>query len=184
MAEGAVEGFTAYNEHIRLEKGFHLPNSAGRRAWHTAAGKARFIGHALPVDTIMARARAHYGDGVLCLATIRAHRQYNTTVYRDPKGEVDRYRGVYGTRHVLFVGRATLDRLGFAEGDIVRVRAAAPDGIERCVDGMRLVATGAQGDDVFGYFPELTPLLSPALVARGSNTPAFKQIPVLIERAR
>ena len=49
---------------------------------------------------------------------------------------------------------------------------------------MRLVATGAQGDDLFGYFPELTPLLSPALVARGSNTPAFKQIPVLLEHAR
>ncbi|GGX93701.1 FdhF/YdeP family oxidoreductase [Pseudoduganella dura] len=182
VAEGAVEGFADYNERIRAEKGFHLPNGAGRREWATAVRKARFIAHPLPADTIMARARARHGDRVLCLATIRAHRQYNTTVYRDPKGEVDRYRGVHGTRHVLFVGRAALARLGFADGDVVRVRAASPDGIERHVDGIRLAAAALDGDDVFGYFPELTPLLSPALVARGSNTPAFKQIPVLIER--
>jgi len=183
VAEGAVEGFTGYNELIRREKGFHLPNSAARREWRTAAGKARFVAHPLPADTIMARARVQHGDRVLCLATIRAHRQYNTTVYRDPKGEVDRYRGVHGTRQLLFVGRGTLARLGFADGDVVRVRAASPDGIERHVDGIRLVATAQGSDDVFGYFPELTPLLSPALVARGSNTPAFKQIPVVLERA-
>jgi molybdopterin-dependent oxidoreductase alpha subunit len=183
VAEGAVEGFEGYNDSIRREKGFHLPNSAGLRQWATPGGKARFIGHALPADSIMARARRQHGDRVLCLATIRAHRQYNTTVYRDPKGEVDRYRGVHGTRHLLFVGRDALARLGFADGDVVRVRAAAPDGIARHVDGIRLVATAQAGDDVFGYFPELTPLLSPALVARGSNTPAFKQIPVLLERA-
>ncbi|QBI05081.1 FdhF/YdeP family oxidoreductase [Pseudoduganella albidiflava] len=183
VADGAVDGFAGYNERIRHDKGFHLPNSAGRREWHTAVHKARFVAHALPRDTAMARARAQYGDRVLCLATIRAHRQYNTTVYRDPKGEVDRYRGVHGTRHLLFVGNGTLARLGFADGDMVRVRAASPDGIERHVDGIRLVAAGQAGDDVFGYFPELTPLLSPALVARGANTPAFKQIPVLLERA-
>jgi molybdopterin-dependent oxidoreductase alpha subunit len=183
VAEGAVEGFSGYNDTILIDKGFNLPNSAGRREWRTAAGKARFVAHALPADTIMGRARARYGDRVLCLATIRAHRQYNTTVYRDPKGEVDRYRGVHGTRHLLFVGRATLGRLGFADGELVRVRAASPDGIARHVDGIRLVATALGGDDVFGYFPELTPLLSPALVARGSNTPAFKQVPVLLERA-
>ncbi|WP_338760417.1 FdhF/YdeP family oxidoreductase [Massilia sp. METH4] len=186
VAFGAVEGFEGYNDKIRRKdskNGFHLPNSAARRAWCTAVGKARFIGHALPRDTIMGRARAAHGDRVLCLATIRAHRQYNTTIYRDPKGEVDRYRGVHGTRHLLFVGRGTLARLGFQDGEVVRVRAAAPDGVERHVDGIRLVATSQQGDDVFGYFPELTPLLSPALVARGANTPAFKQIPVLLERS-
>jgi Fe2+ transport system protein FeoA len=103
-------------------------------------------------------------------------------VYRDPKGEVDRYRGVHGSRHVLFAGASRLARLGFADGDVVRVCAAAPDGIERHVDGIRLVAIDYGHDDVFGYFPELTPLLSPLLVARGANTPAFKQIPVLLER--
>jgi hypothetical protein len=37
--------------------------------------------------------------------------------------------------------------------------------------------------DVFGYFPELTPLVPPGLVARGSATPAFKEVPVLLKPA-
>ncbi|WP_256079285.1 FdhF/YdeP family oxidoreductase [Massilia sp. YIM B04103] len=183
VAQGAVSGFENYNEKIRQQRGFRLPNTAGERIWKTATGKARFIAHALPAETIMSRARAQYGDRVLCLATIRAHRQYNTTVYRDPKGEVDRYRGVHGSRKVLFIGPDVLRRLGFSDGELVTVRAAAPDGIERKVEGIRLIEYALQGDDVIGYFPELTPLISPELVARGSNTPAFKQVPVLLEKA-
>jgi anaerobic selenocysteine-containing dehydrogenase len=137
----------------------------------------------LPTETIMSRARARHGARVLCLATVRAHRQYNTTVYKDPKGEVDRYRGVHGGRKILFIGEQALARLGFADGDMVDIRAASSDGVERRVRGFRLVRWALQGDDVFGYFPELTPLLSPDLVARGSNTPTFKEIPILLEPA-
>ena len=131
----------------------------------------------------MSRAIAAFGPRVLCLATVRAHRQYNTTVYRDPRGEVDRYRGIHATRKVLFIGAAALARLGFADGELVTIRAASPDGIERRVQGFRLVQHAIHGDDVFGYFPELTPLISPQLRARGSNTPAYKEVPVLLERA-
>ena len=180
VAAYAVEGFEAYNARIRERQGFRLPNSAGLRVWHTASGKARFSAHALPRDTIMSRARAEHGDRVLCLATVRAHRQYNTTVYHDPKGEVDRYRGVHSTRKVLFLGPSTLARLGLRDGDTVTVRAVAPDGIRRELSGYRLAERPMPDGDVVGYFPELTPLLSPALVARGSNTPAFKEIPILL----
>ncbi|WP_395406063.1 FdhF/YdeP family oxidoreductase [Pseudoduganella sp. UC29_106] len=180
VAAHAVEGFGHYNRRIRERLGFRLPNSAGARIWHTASGKARFSAHALPQDTIMSRARAAYGDKVLCLATVRAHRQYNTTIYRDPQGEVDRYRGVHGTRKVLFIGPSTLQRLGLQDGDSVTVRAAAPDGITRELSGYRLVERPLPDGDVIGYFPELTPLISPELVARGSNTPAFKEVPVLL----
>ena len=182
VARDAVEGFTDYNNNIRERRGFHLPNSASLRVWNTESGKAQFIAHGLPQDTIMRRARMRHGDRVLCLATVRAHRQYNTTVYQDPKGEVDRYRGVYNTRKVLFIGLATLERLGFKDGDIVNLRAASLDGIERRVFGFRLVQYAIPGDDVFCYFPELTPLCSTDLTARGSNTPAFKEVPILIER--
>jgi molybdopterin-dependent oxidoreductase alpha subunit len=180
VAAYAVEGFEGYNEKVRQRAGFRLPNTAGQRIWHTASGKARFTAHALPADTIMSRARAEHGDQVLCLATVRAHRQYNTTVYRDPKGEVDRYRGVHSTRKVLFIGPSTLVRLHLRDGDIVTVRAASPDGIARELSGYRLVERPMPDGDVIGYFPELTPLISPALVARGSNTPAFKEVPILL----
>jgi molybdopterin-dependent oxidoreductase alpha subunit len=182
VAQGAVAGFEQYNANIRRKRGFHLPNTAALREWKTDSGKANFAPHALPQDGIMRRARAVHGDRVVCLATVRAHRQYNTTVYHDPTGEVDRYRGVHGTRKVLFIGPDTLARLGFKDGDTVRLRAASLDGIERMVEGYRLVEYPIHGDDVFGYFPELTPLSSPDLTARGSNTPAFKQVPILIER--
>ncbi|CAN7334363.1 FdhF/YdeP family oxidoreductase [Pseudoduganella sp. LjRoot289] len=182
VAEGAVAGFEQYNANIRQRRGFHLPNTAALRVWKTDSGKANFAPHALPQDSIMKRARAVHGERVVCLATVRAHRQYNTTVYHDPSGEVDRYRGVRNTRKVLFIGAATLARLGFRDGETVNLRAASLDGIERVVEGYRLVAYPILGDDVFGYFPELTPLSSPDLTARGSNTPAFKEVPILIER--
>jgi molybdopterin-dependent oxidoreductase alpha subunit len=183
VAQGVVDGFANYNQTIRQDRGFRLPNTARERIWATEGNRARFFAHPLPHETIMSRARARHGDKVLCLATMRAHRQYNTTVYKDPTGEIDRYRGIHNGRKVLFISAGTMARLGFADGEVVNIRAAALDGIERCVKGFRLVSYAIEGDDVFGYFPELTPLISPDLLARGSNTPAFKEVPVLIDKA-
>ncbi len=183
VAQGVVDGFANYNQAIRQERGFRLPNTARERIWAVEGNKARFFAHPLPQQTIMSRARERHGDKVLCLATMRAHRQYNTTVYRDPTGEIDRYRGIHHGRKVLFIGSATMARLGFVDGELVNIRAAALDGIERIVKGFRLVSYAIDGDDVFGYFPELTPLISTDLLARGSNTPAFKEVPVLLEKA-
>lgn len=182
VTAGVTSGFERYNEQLRTDGRFHLPNAARARRWDTDSGKARFIAHAIPRETVMTRARARHGDDVLCLATMRAHRQYNTTVYRDESGEVDRYRGVHGTRRVLFIAQADLERRGLRDGDVVDVRAAALDGIERRVEGFRLVRYEVPAGNVFGYFPELTPLLSKDLVAHGSHTPTFKEIPVLIEK--
>lgn len=183
VARTAVAGFEQYNQRIAQPRGFHLPNTARLRDWRTASGKAQFSAIALPQDSIMRRARAAYGEQVLCLATVRAHRQYNTTVYRDSSGEVDRYRGVHHTRKVLFIAAATMARLGLRDGQLVDVHAAAPDGIARQCKGYQLVRYDVPEGDVFGYFPELTPLVSPALVARGSATPAFKEVPVLLKPA-
>lgn len=183
VAQTAVAGFEQYNERITQPRGFYLPNSARNRDWRTASGKAQFTAIELPQDTIMRRARAQYGEQVLCLATVRAHRQYNTTVYRDSTGEVDRYRGVHNTRKVLFIGAATMAKLGLRDGQLVDIHAAAPDGIARQCNGYQLVQYDVPEGDVFGYFPELTPLISPDLMARGSKTPAFKEVPVLLKPA-
>ncbi len=180
VARDVIPGFDGYNDKARRERGFHLPNAAAERRWETENRKARFTVHPLPQDTLMQRARAKHGDKVLCLATMRAHRQYNTTVYRDRTGEVDRYRGVHGTRKILFISQADLDRFGLTNGQRVTLRAAALDGIERRVEGLTLVSYPVHQGDVFGYFPELTPLLAPDMTARGSNTPTFKEIPVVI----
>jgi anaerobic selenocysteine-containing dehydrogenase len=145
VAQTAVAGFEQYNARIAQPRGFHLPNSARLRDWRTASGKAEFSAIALPQDSIMRRARAAYGEQVLCLATVRAHRQYNTTVYRDSTGEVDRYRGVHHTRKVLFIAAATMARLGLRDGQMVDVHAAAPDGIARSCRGARFGHARVQG---------------------------------------
>lgn len=181
VTRGVVAGFDGYNERIREGRGFHLPNAAAERRWDTSNGKARFHPHPLPEHSLLQQVRAKYGNDVLILATVRAHRQYNTTVYHDRGGEVDRYRGVHGTRRVLFISQADLERFGLKAGELVTLRAAALDGIERKVEGLQLVPYPVHQGNVFGYFPELTPLLAPDMTARGSNTPTFKGIPVMIE---
>ncbi len=85
--------FAGYNDRIRVPGGFHLENAAALRRWNTADGKARFlVAPGLDEDPAT---RA----GLLTLATVRSHDQYNTTIY----GFDDRYRGIKGGRDVVFV---------------------------------------------------------------------------------
>src|SRR3546814_6957557 len=88
-----------YNRKLAANGRFTLPNAAAQRRWNTASGKARFIAHPLRDDTPVALARKQHGDAVLTLMTIRAHDQFNTTVYSSD----DRYRDVQGDRRVLFM---------------------------------------------------------------------------------
>ena len=74
------------------------------------------------------------GSDVLQLSTFRSQGQFNTTVYSDR----DRFRGVHGTRMVLFMNRNDIVRLDVAEGDVVNLvtdAGAAKDGMHRQVDG-------------------------------------------------
>ena len=167
-----------FNERVREPHGFRLPNAAAERRWATASGKAEFRPHAIPTDTPVHRARERYGDHVLSLMTIRSHDQYNTTVY----GLDDRYRGISGGRHVVFISEHDLSRLGLADGEWVDLRAASLDGVERRVENFRLVRYDVPPGCIAAYFPEATPLASMEHRARGANTPAMKEIPVLIER--
>lgn len=177
-AAQVVDGFAGYNAAVRSPRGFHLPNAAGQRRWATPSGKARFMVHAIPTDTPVHRARQQHGEDVLCLMTVRSHDQYNTTVY----GADDRYRGVFGGRMVLFMNRADIARRGLADGEHVALRSLATDGVTRRVAGLRVVAYDIPAGCVAGYFPELTPLAAPEWKARGANTPAVKEIPVVVER--
>ena len=66
----------------------------------------------------------HVQDGRLLLQTMRSHDQFNTTIY----GLEDRYRGIHGTREVVFVNPDDLAELGLQDGtyvDIVSERTAA-----------------------------------------------------------
>ena len=61
---------------------------------------------------------------MLHLATLRSNDQFNTTIY----GYSDRFRGVEGTRSVVFMNREDIARLGFVDGEIVDLTTAIDDG--------------------------------------------------------
>lgn len=178
--KNVFEGFDQHNRKIDQPGGVHLANAATSRVWKTASGKAELKVHPIRLDGPVERAQAREGDRVLALMTIRAHDQFNTTVY----GLDDRYRGVFGGRHVIFVNTADLARLGFKDGDWVDIHTCADDGIERSVHGFRAVAYDIPLGCVAAYFPEAQPLVPAGLRSRHTRTPAFKEIPVTLSQAR
>jgi len=50
--------FKDFNERVHKPGGFRLRNTASERVWMTSTGKARFMAHAVPVDTALHKARA------------------------------------------------------------------------------------------------------------------------------
>jgi molybdopterin-dependent oxidoreductase alpha subunit len=174
--EAVFPEFEAFNDRIRQPGGFALPNAAAQRIWRTGSGKANFIlAPGLEEDADIA------GADVLRLTSLRAHDQYNTTVYSLD----DRYRGVFGRRDVLFVNPADLARLGFAEGDVVDVwtagEHAAPD---RVVQALTLVRYPLPAGCCASYYPEMQPLVALGHADPASLTPSYKSVPVRIRKAR
>src|SRR5690606_16720159 len=124
--EAVLPIFADYEKRVREPGGFALKNTARDREWKTETGRARFMAHPVP--------RLAIPDGALRLMTIRSHDQFNTTVY----GLDDRYRGVKGTRDVIFLHPADMEERGIKPGDRVRVKAKWPgDARERSLSGLR-----------------------------------------------
>lgn len=166
------ELFYNFNERIREPGGFYLGNSARDRLWNTAAGRAAFVAAPIPDQSLP--------DGQLRLMTLRSHDQFNTTVYTDD----DRYRGIFGTRKVLFVSSFDLAARGLSDGDLLEIISHYGDGEARRVEGFRAVVYDIPAGCVAGYFPELNPLVSSGSFARRSRTPNSKLVPVTLERYR
>ncbi len=61
----------------------------------------------------------------MVLMSTRSHDQYNTTIY----GMDDRYRGVYGTRKVVFANKEDIAMLGFADGELADMISAWDNGV-------------------------------------------------------
>jgi molybdopterin-dependent oxidoreductase alpha subunit len=180
--EAVFDAFEGFNQRVHHPGGFRLRNAASEREWRTPSGRAVLAPHAIPTDNEVHRARARHAglDTVFILTTVRAHDQYNTTVY----GLDDRYRGVFGQRRVLFMNAEDRVALGLAEGAWVDLLGCADDGVPREATGFRLVDYDIPRGCVAGYYPEtnvLVPLDSYALDAR---TPTSKAVPVRLRASR
>ncbi len=165
-----IPGFADFNRKIREPGGFYLGNSAGRREWRNAAGKACFTTAIL--EPIVVR------DGELRLMTIRSHDQYNTTVY----GLDDRYRGVKGERRVVFLNAGDMRARGLSEGDLVDLVGVDGNGVRRVAPGFKTRAYDIPRGCAAAYFPETNVLVPLDSVAERSNTPTSKFIPVTLRK--
>jgi formate dehydrogenase major subunit len=165
-------GCDDYNDKIRQRGGFVLPHGPrDSRTFPTATGKAMFSVNGLDVIEVP--------PDRLLLQTMRAHDQFNTTIY----SLNDRYRGVKKGRDVVFVNPLDIAELGLRDGDRVDVHSEFTDGVDRVVHGFRLVSYPTARGCAAAYFPEANPLVPLGATAEVSNTPASKSVVVRIERA-
>jgi len=173
---GITAGFEDYDRKLAEHGRFALTNHAAQRRWRTASGKAQFFAHPLRDDSPVAVARAKHGDQVLTLMTIRAHDQFNTTVY----SQDDRYRDVAGDRRVVFLNAADLAARGLKDGDRVDIETLVDDGIERRVAAFTARAWDIPPGCAAAYYPEAGGLIAASTVSTHTHTPLYKEMPVRV----
>jgi anaerobic selenocysteine-containing dehydrogenase len=115
---------------------------------------------------------------MLRLITTRSNDQFNTTVY----GFDDRFRGVKGTRKVVFMNQNDMDKFGLQEAEIVDLACDAGDGVAREVHGFRVTPYAIAQGCCAGYFPECNPLIPIWHHDERAMTPAYKSVPVQIRK--
>ncbi|WP_050478332.1 FdhF/YdeP family oxidoreductase [Herbaspirillum rhizosphaerae] len=170
IAETYPDIFHDFNERMWTPGGFARPLAARERKWNTPNGKANFI----TPDSFDEDPDMPDEPGTLRLMTTRGDSQFNTTVY----GLDDRFRGVHGTRRVLLMNAADMERLALQDGAFVTAQTVCHDDIARRVANLRVQTYDIPAGCIMGYFPELNPLIPLSHHAKGSKVPAAKSIPV------
>ncbi|WP_095100555.1 FdhF/YdeP family oxidoreductase [Pseudomonas sp. Irchel 3A5] len=158
--------------------GFHKPIPAIQREWKTESGRAHFITpQSLDEDSDVSPGSD--SRDVLQLMTLRSNDQFNTTIY----GYEDRFRGVSGTRSVIFMNRNDIVRLGFTAGDWVLLKTAVEPETPREAGPMQIIAYDIPEGCSAAYYPECNPLVPLWHYAERSKVPAAKSIPITLSRA-
>lgn len=165
-----VPGCEDYNRRIRDKAGFYMPNPPHEGKFTTPTGRALFKAH--PLEKI------ELEKGRLFMTTIRSHGQFNTTIYKFH----DRYRGVEGSRRVIFMNAQNIADLGLKAGQTVDITSHFDDG-ERQVSGFIVVPYPIPIDCAATYFPEANPLVPLGSIARGSSTPTSKCVIISVKPA-
>ena len=158
-----VPGCNDYNERVRVPGGFYLPNPPHEGKFPTPEGKALFRSRKLEI--------IKPGEGQLLLTTIRSHDQFNTTIY----GMDDRYRGIDGGRHVIFMNADDIAAQGLEAEQKVDITSHFEDG-ERHARGFTVVPFNIPNGCAAAYFPEANALVPLGSVAERSGTPTSKCI--------
>jgi anaerobic selenocysteine-containing dehydrogenase len=170
------ETFKDFNKRLFQPGGIPRPLPARERKWVTRNGKANFI---TPDRLFPEFSLGVQNDDVLHLATLRSNDQFNTTIY----GYSDRYRGVEGSRRVVFVNAADIARLGFSNGDTVDLITAIDQETARRISEFIIVAYDIPEGCCGAYYPEANALFPLDHHDAKSKTPSYKLLPVRLIRS-
>jgi molybdopterin-dependent oxidoreductase alpha subunit len=166
------EQFKDFNQRMFEPGGFPRPLAARERKWKTPNGKANFT---VPASAPNPPVEA---DGIYQLMTLRADGQFNTTIYN----EDDRFRGIQGSRYVVFINPEDMADIGLRQGDLVTLRTEASDGVERSISELQVVPYDIPRKSIAAYYPECNVLVPLWHFAEGSKVPAAKSVPVRLSR--
>jgi anaerobic selenocysteine-containing dehydrogenase len=169
LIEKTIPGFEKYNDRVRKDGGFYLPNGARQGEFKTSTAKANFTINTL-ADHILK-------PNEYLMMTVRSHDQYNTTIY----GMHDRYRGIYNGRRVVFINEHDALQAGLKKGDVVDI-ISKYDGVERKAEDFVIVPYEIPKQNIATYFPEANPVIPYNHFARGSQTPISKSVVVQLRR--
>lgn len=158
--------------------GFHRPIAAAQREWLTPTGKAQFVTPVTLAEDDDVNLAEPARD-VLQLMTLRSNDQFNTTIY----GYDDRFRGVSGTREVIFMHCNDIVRLGFKVGEQVLLTTAIEPEVKRQVGPFEIIAYDIPEGCAAAYYPECNPLVPLWHHAERSKVPAAKSVPVRLSSA-
>ncbi|MEC8313385.1 MAG: FdhF/YdeP family oxidoreductase [Candidatus Thermoplasmatota archaeon] len=159
-----VAGFEDYNNRVRMENGFFLPNPPkDMQEFETEDGLAHFSINDLPDVSLK--------SGEFVMMTIRSHDQYNTTIY----GLDDRYRGIKGNRRIVMMNPDDMLDLSIKTRDKINITSHF-NGSTIESSNWTVIPYKIPKRNIAAYFPEANELVPLESTADISNTPTSKWI--------
>ncbi len=165
--------FADMNTRMWQPGGFRRNLPATRREWETPTQRAHIITpKSLDEDPDMPADSPQ----TLRMMTMRSNDQFNTTIY----GYDDRFRGIRGTRMVVFMSPDDIAKHNLVEGELIGLATVSNDNITREMTGFRVTSYNIQAGNIGTYYPETNALIPLWHHAERSKVPAAKSIPVRI----
>jgi molybdopterin-dependent oxidoreductase alpha subunit len=167
LIEKTIVGFEKYNQRVRQDGGFYLPNLPRERKFGTDSAKAKFSINELETIQLL--------DNEYLMMTIRSHDQFNTTIY----GLDDRYRGIYNERRIIMMNEADMAEAKLEKYQVVNL-CNNHGGVERVAEKFIVVPYNIPRKCVATYFPEANVLVPIDSYADISKTPTSKSVVITI----
>ncbi len=162
-----IKGCENYNENVKRDGGFYMPNPPRDGVFPTDSGKALFKSSELT--------KIELKNDELLMTTIRAHDQFNTAIYELN----DRYRGISGSRRVILMNETDIIERGLKQGEVVDITSYF-DGEKRFANSFIVVPYPIPRQCAATYYPETNVLVPLKSTAKKSNCPTSKSVIITV----